>query len=264
MDADLLVLGARGAGNMRHLLLGSTAERMLRKTLRPLLVVKQAPQDAYRRVLVPVDFSSWSAPALALAQAIAPQAELTLLHAFEAPFEGKLHYAGVESATIEHYRSVAKHDALHAMKRLAAEVGLDARAAHSTRVLHGDAARRILEQAQAPGCDLIVIGKHGESMLEELLLGSVTMRVLAESGCDVLVTGQGGGSFPRVARVIPRWRSPPGSTSPTPFQSRSRACCRNSGGGTRRWWRSCPAAGSSSASGRARSPKCWAASNCRA
>jgi len=37
-------------------------------------------------------------------------------------------------------------------------------------------------------CDLIVLGKHGESMVEELLLGSVTKQVLAESQGDVLVS----------------------------------------------------------------------------
>lgn len=190
IDADLLVMGARGAGNMSHLLLGSTTERMLRTTLRPLLVVKQAPQDVYRRVLVPVDFSPWSAPALVLARALAPQAELTLLHAFEVPFEGKLHYAGVADDTIEHYRIAAGREALHRMKLLAAEAGLDERAAHSVKVLRGDAASRILEQERALGCDLIGIGKHGESMLEELLFGRVTTRVLAESGCDVLVSGR--------------------------------------------------------------------------
>lgn len=35
--------------------------------------------------------------------------------------------------------------------------------------------------------DLVVIGKHGSHVVEELLLGSVTKQVLAESQCDVLV-----------------------------------------------------------------------------
>lgn len=37
--------------------------------------------------------------------------------------------------------------------------------------------------------DLIVMGKHGRSALEELLLGSVTEHVLAYSGCDVFIAG---------------------------------------------------------------------------
>jgi nucleotide-binding universal stress UspA family protein len=45
ISADLVVLGARGVNFMRHLLLGSTAERMVGRAVRPMLVVKQAPRD---------------------------------------------------------------------------------------------------------------------------------------------------------------------------------------------------------------------------
>jgi nucleotide-binding universal stress UspA family protein len=67
--ADVLVLGARGAGFMRHLLLGSTAERMLRRTSRPMLVVERPPQGPYRRLLVAVDFPPVALPACTLARA---------------------------------------------------------------------------------------------------------------------------------------------------------------------------------------------------
>jgi nucleotide-binding universal stress UspA family protein len=98
-DADLVVVGARGEDYLGRLLIGTTSERLLRRSLRPMLVVKQFPHEAYRRVLVPVDFSPWSRQAIRLARAIAPGAELILLHAFEAPFESKLRYAGVEENT---------------------------------------------------------------------------------------------------------------------------------------------------------------------
>lgn len=189
IDAGLLVLGARGEGFMRHLLLGSTAERLLRKSRRPMLVVKQRSVDPYRRVLVPVDFSPWSRGSLELARTIAPRAELVLLHAFDVPFEGKLRYAGVEEGSILQYRIAAKDSALREMQRLAAEVDLDPDARRFC-VLHGDASRHVVEQEQEQDCDLIVIGKHGRNALEELLLGSVTKHVLAESTCDVIVSAR--------------------------------------------------------------------------
>jgi len=187
IDADILVLGARGESFMRHMALGSTAERLLRKTLRPILVVKQTPIDAYRRVLVPVDLSRWSVPALMLARAAAPHAELVVLHAFEVPFEGKLRLAGVQEDTINRYRTEAKQDALQRMRQLVAEAGLDSGVVRFS-VRHGDASRHIIEQEQEQDCDLIAIGKHGQNVVEELLLGSVTKHVLAESNCDVLVS----------------------------------------------------------------------------
>jgi len=67
LDVDLLVMGARGAGFVRELLVGSTTEKVLRKITRPLLVVKQMPHEPYRRVLVPVDFSPRSITSLDIA-----------------------------------------------------------------------------------------------------------------------------------------------------------------------------------------------------
>ncbi|KZE35173.1 nucleotide-binding universal stress UspA family protein [Crenobacter luteus] len=188
---DLVVLGARGASFMRHLLLGSTAERMVRKIRHPMLVVKQPPHDAYRRVLVPVDFSASSLPALRLARAVAPAAHIVLLHAFDVPFEGKLRLAGVDDGAIGHYRTAARQDALQKMARLADAAGLAPGEATPT-VLHGDAWLRILEQEQEQDCDLIAMGKHGESMLEDMLLGSVTRHVLANAQSDILVSVAGG------------------------------------------------------------------------
>lgn len=190
MDARMLVVGARGENTLRPLLLGSTAERLLRRTLRHVLVVKQAPQAAYKRVLVPVDFSPWSLSALMLSRVLAPQAELVLLHAFEAPFESRLQYAGVEEATLTHYRAVARQEALLQMQELVANAGLPAETV-AMSVQHGDASSLILSQAQEQVCDLIVMGKHGQGVMEELLLGSVTEYILAQSGCDVLVAGKG-------------------------------------------------------------------------
>ncbi|MGE8314222.1 MAG: universal stress protein, partial [Pseudomonas putida] len=78
--SDLLVCGAKGQSVARRLLLGSTVQKMLNHMPCPLLVVKPAPRDAYRTVLVPVDFSPVSLRAIKLAKAIAPQAEIILLH----------------------------------------------------------------------------------------------------------------------------------------------------------------------------------------
>lgn len=56
------------------------------------------------------------------------------------------------------------------------------------RVFYGDASLCIVEQEQDQDCDLIVIGKRGQNLTEELLLGSVTRHVLTEPQGDVLVS----------------------------------------------------------------------------
>lgn len=187
LDANLLVLGARGESFLRHALLGSTAARLLRKSVRrPVLVVKQAPHEAYRSVLIAVDFSPVSLSAIRMARQLAPDADLVLLHAFELPYEGKLAFAGVADEVIRRYVITAAELRRERLRDLAAAAGV-APIAYSGRVIHGDPAQQIAAMEQEYDCDLIVVGKHGSHIAEELLLGSVTKHVLAESQCDVLV-----------------------------------------------------------------------------
>jgi len=185
-QADLLLLGAHGAGFLQRVLLGSTASRLLRKSRCPVLVVKQAAQDSYRRILITVDFSPASRTAIDLVRTLAPQAHLLLLHVFEVPFEGKMQYAGVGEDIIFQYRIEARERALHQLHELAENAGLTT-LDYTVLVLQGDATRQIIEQEEQHDCDLIVMGKHGTPVTEELLLGSVAKRVLAESGSDVLI-----------------------------------------------------------------------------
>ncbi|WP_157265676.1 universal stress protein [Azohydromonas aeria] len=186
-DAQLLVLGARGAGYLRRVLLGTTSERLLRRTTRPVLVVRQPPHEPYRQALVALDFSPWSLPSLALARRAAPHAHLVLCTAFEVPFEEKLRFAGVDAAAVEHYRAQARLGAHSRLDALAHGAGLK-RGQWTPCVVEGDASLRIVEQAQEQDCDLVVLGKHGQSAAEELLLGSVTRHVLSEGLTDLLVS----------------------------------------------------------------------------
>jgi len=187
LATPLLVLGARGTGYLRRLVLGSTAERLLRRSPRPLLVVRQTPHEPYRRVLVALDFSPWSAQALALARQVAPGARLLLASVFEVPFEPKLRFAGVDEGTIAQYRRRGRAEALQRLQALAAGAGL-APADWEPLVLEGDASLRLVEAEQEHDCDLVVLGKHGVSAAVDLLLGSTTQHVLAEGAADVLVS----------------------------------------------------------------------------
>ena len=72
IDAGMVVLGAHGGSFLRELFLGSTAEKVLRKHSRPVLIVKREPQGPYQLVLVQVDFSEASRLVLELALRIAP------------------------------------------------------------------------------------------------------------------------------------------------------------------------------------------------
>jgi nucleotide-binding universal stress UspA family protein len=185
----LLVMGARGAHFVRELLLGSTTERVLRKSRHPMLAVKQRPQMPYRRILAPVDFSVHAAHAINAAHSWLPDADIVLLHAFEVELESTFRLAGMDDNQIHEYRIQARNAAQEAME---AFVGaLQVPAGKLTRqFVHGPATLHILEHEQTMDADLIVMGKHGQSVMEELLLGSVTKHVLAHSSGDVFIAGK--------------------------------------------------------------------------
>ncbi len=187
LQAGLLVVGARGEHTLHHRLVGSTAERLLRKTRVPLLLVRQSPELPYERVLVPLDFSPWSEDAMVLARQVAPGAHLVLMHSFTIPFEEKLRFAGVDEDTLGHYRERARVNARDHLMALVDRHKLESHD-YTLSLSEGDAPLHIIQQAQERGCDLIVIGKHGRQAAEELLLGSVTTQVLTQSACDVLVS----------------------------------------------------------------------------
>ncbi len=186
-QADLLVVGARGDNPLHHLLIGTTAERLLSTADRPMLVVRSEPVSDYQRVLVPMDFSPWSETAIPLARAVAPGAHLVLMHSFSIPFEEKLRFAGVDEDTLGHYRERARQDASDHLNALVDRHSLQPQD-FTLSLTEGDAPAHILRVAAERECDLIVIGKHGRQVAEELLLGSVTRHVLAEATCDVLVS----------------------------------------------------------------------------
>ena len=197
LNADLLIVGARGTGFMRDQLLGATAERLQRITQCPVLTVKQPPRKTYQSVLVPIDFSPWSLSAISLALEVAPKAKLILLHAYKVPFEGKMRFARgkmrfarEEEETIQRYRDKVRQEADARLHQTAIDAGI-ATEDWCPVVIHGNAIDRIREQEEEQGADLIILGKHGLGLgigvAEEFLVGSNTRQVLIHARCDVLV-----------------------------------------------------------------------------
>lgn len=181
--ADLVVLGAMGEHPAREFFLGSTAERVIREAAVPVLAVRNEPLETYRRVVAPMDMSMHGPAVAQLARGIAPAARLTLAHAFEVPFEGKLHFAGVSEEEIFRYRQEERQCALTSLQSQAA--GLQDHP--DIRVEHGMPEAVIPALLHELAADLVVVGKHGSSEIVDLLLGSMTKHLLREALCDVLV-----------------------------------------------------------------------------
>lgn len=183
--ANLIVVGAKSESPLRHFV-GSTASRLLRKGRSTVLVVKTACLGPYKRVLIPVDFSPASEAAIRLVRELAPEASIVLLHVFDVPFEGMLQYAGVSHDEVIRYRADARLQAMQALNALARQTGLGP-TDYVAITEHGPVVHHVVANAAHAGCDLVVMGKHGTHLTEELLLGSTTRRVLCECDADLLV-----------------------------------------------------------------------------
>ena len=187
IDADLVVVGAHGE-NLLTPLLGTTAHRVLRLSRRPVLLVKQTPAvehgatSAYEHMVIATDFSADSAYAARSARRLFRKTIATLFHAFQVPFEAKLTRTVSEEA-LERSRWIAAQRA-HSELTAFAEAGMsDAR----RMIRHGPPALRVREYAKEVGADLIVTGSEEIPRVQAALLGSVSLDLVTEAKCDVLL-----------------------------------------------------------------------------
>jgi nucleotide-binding universal stress UspA family protein len=143
----------------------------------------------FKHILIPTDGSDLSTAALSKALDFAHEigAKVTVLSVI-APIE---EYASVDPLAtgmgFEQYEDTVK-----LLTEATMEAAMEAEKRHistckTIRVEAADPARVIVETADENGCDLIAMGSHGRSGFRALMLGSVTMKVMAQSNIPVLV-----------------------------------------------------------------------------
>lgn len=188
-QADLLVVGEHGENWVSDVVLGGTALKVLEATRIPVLMVRQPAPAIYRRILIATDFSTTSERAACLAMECFPDAHHALVNAWLLPFESSMRMGGARDEDIQHYRDREFSIVSARMAECAKDcTHLSAHGQLERFALHGAPAQIILGQARAGGNDLIVIGKHGGEVIDELLLGSVTQNILYHADCDVLLS----------------------------------------------------------------------------
>jgi nucleotide-binding universal stress UspA family protein len=215
--ADLLVVGARGLGGFRGLLLGSVSQQCLHHATAPVAIVRSADPDTSpdtapdtapdattgvaaaqpggpdardvgdERLVVGVDGSASARSALrwALAEGALRRATVEVVHAWDPPVTGGL--AGLRLLP-RLFKRRAENDA----RRLVDDMVREALAAGGTKdvsvartVTAGAAARHLLEAAAT--ADLLVVGRRGAGGFSRLLLGSVSESIAHHAPCPVVV-----------------------------------------------------------------------------
>ncbi|HMF13726.1 MAG TPA: universal stress protein [Gemmataceae bacterium] len=122
-----------------------------------------------RKILYPTDFSSYSNQAYFHAVALAENhgAQLTILYVYN------------DSGSAE--------DRAYWQDQLEQIRPVDPGIAVRHVFLQGDPATQIVRFARDSGTDVIVMGTHGRTGLERLLMGSVAEKVMRDATCSVLV-----------------------------------------------------------------------------
>jgi nucleotide-binding universal stress UspA family protein len=202
IDPDLLVMGTHGRSGVRHLLLGSVTEKVIRRAPCPMLIVPPAAPGAaadgpvsFRQIVCPVDFSPSSEAAIthAISLAAGAGASLLLLHLVELP------PVMLDLGPSPDFAAIAAQTASEAERRLHELVPATARefCTVESQVVDGRAHGGILRAAAERGADLIVMGVHGRGVFNLLLFGSTTHHVLHEARCPVLIVHSEDGAAAR-------------------------------------------------------------------
>lgn len=187
IGADLVVMRAHQGNSIYKKFIGSTADRLIRGSCVPVLVVKRPVKQAYQRVVIALDLSDDSAKMVPFVDALFTSAGLSFIHVVQIPhqFEAAMLRAGV-GQSVAHHRDDLIGTAKIYLRDLCRDLGT--RPIRSeTRVIAGDPATSLVRATWSPKVDLIVLGSGGTGTIRRALLGSVSQRVLRAATSDVLI-----------------------------------------------------------------------------
>jgi len=185
LEPDLIVMGTHGRRGFKRWLMGSVAEEIVRFAPCPVLTIKDSwtgSLASVRRVLVPLDFSLASRPALRTAVMFARlfDAELEVLHVIQPPPYPEV-YAW--STSDEFYEDAAQKSR-QLIGRLLAECAPAVPTV--THTITGYPMHEIVQTARDRNADLVLMAHLGLTRMAGRPLGSVTEHVVRSAPCPVL------------------------------------------------------------------------------
>lgn len=181
-QADLIVLGSRGMGAWKSVILGSVSDGVAHHAECPVLIIR-GEYHGFQKLLLASDGSQGADRAAGAAMQLAAtfEAELTALNVFE-PLAT---YTGVSADELD--PDVYAERVREAVNRRL-ECAAEAKGVRYTLVQQvGHTAQTIVKCAEESGTDLIVLGSRGLGPFQALLLGSVSDRVLHHAHSPVLI-----------------------------------------------------------------------------
>jgi len=191
---ELIVMGRGGGRILRDAFVGSTAERVIRQTQCPVLVVRLAARAAYSRPALALDLDEAAQEVIGLLLRVCPppRPRVDVIHAFDVPYHG-LVYPSLSEEEVDVRKSELRFKATQELVKLLAtamaKAGVRAEdwLPWKTHVLYG-APRGVVEKAvKKAEADLLALGTHAYSGASYLFLGTVAGDLLRSTQCDVLL-----------------------------------------------------------------------------
>jgi nucleotide-binding universal stress UspA family protein len=181
--ASLLVLGSRGRGPVRSVLLGSTSLALTRRAACPVLVVRpHHPGTVRNGVLVGVDATADSVPALEFAYAESSRRALPLTVLHVVP---RLPRSVAEPTVLEVTADELEHHRVWVSEAMSGLCERYPDVAVRTEVVPGVAHEELLRRADR--MDLVVVAAHRGGLTSELVLGSVAASLVERARTQVAV-----------------------------------------------------------------------------
>jgi nucleotide-binding universal stress UspA family protein len=179
--ADLVILGLHRRRPILDRVRGSTMERIVRASQRPVLLVAAPVRAPYARALCGIDLSPACVAAVRVAAEIAPDAAITCFHAFHIAFR-ELIAPGGRPEDIAPYIAEAREE----VERWCAGAGLPPRAG-TPRMIEAEVREALRTMLAEVAPDLLAIGAHGRPALYPNLLGSFAADLVRDPPCDLLI-----------------------------------------------------------------------------
>ena len=172
-NADLIVMGRRGVRGLARMMVGEATVKVCGRAPCSVMVVPRDGQLPKQRILLATDGSSHSEGAGALADRLALLCGLPVT---------------IVSVILPNQSEARRAEATAAVERLRTMLTSRGISAETVIVEAVRPETGIITTAAAKGADLIIVGSHGRSgLLEKVLIGSVSERVLGDASCPVLV-----------------------------------------------------------------------------
>jgi nucleotide-binding universal stress UspA family protein len=187
---QLIIMGTHGRARAHRRTLGPVAEQIMRHATCPVLFVKPGAEAAapstWHRLLCPLDFSETSRRAMqaAIDLALRLGIALELLHVVELPRFAAIEDGALEGCVLDARQRAAALE----LDRWRAEADRLAggELEVATELVLGSPAEEILRAVRRHSADAIVMGTHGQTAVEHLVMGSVADRVVRTAPCPVL------------------------------------------------------------------------------